>query len=224
MKRITPKKWNRSTRSIGICHSPNSWRSLPKSIEPDDLKRLLKKRFTPQPKCMLLLLLRTGMRISELLALEPKDVKIKQRKILINRGSKTGDGRVVYISDDALVALKKWLKIRDSKRQFLFYSSNREKMSYATARTIFCDCLKKSYLKKKGYTLHCLRHTFASELLSAGIPLESLQILMGHSSLEVTRRYARLTNIALKQDYFEAMQVIESGGINGTYRHFSPIQ
>ena len=93
-------------------------------------------------------------------------------------------------------------------------------MNYASASTIFNECLKKSYLKRKGYTLHCLRHTFASELLSAGIPLESLQVLMGHSSLEVTRRYARLTNLALKQDYYQAMQVIENEGVNGTYRHF----
>ena len=147
-------------------------------------------------------------------------IYIKQRQIVIANGSKTGLGRVVYISDDALIALKKWIKTRDSKIQFLFYSRNHRKMSYASARTIFNECLKKSYLKRKGYTLLCLRHTFASELLSAGIPLESLQVLMGHSSLEVTRRYARLTNLALKQDYYQAMQLIESEGVNGTYRHF----
>lgn len=220
MKKKSLLKWNRSSRSIGQCHSPDSWRSMPKSIEPDDLKKLLRKRFTPKAKCMILLLLRTGMRICELLDLEVNDVKIRERKIIINCGAKNGKGRVVYISDDALAALKKWIKHRDRKRQYLFYSLNREKMSYATARAMFIKCLKASYLKRKGYTLHCLRHTFASELLSAGIPLESLQVLMGHSSLQITRRYARLTNNALKQDYFKAMQVIESGGINGTYRHF----
>ena len=70
----------------------------------------------------------------------------------------------------------------------------------------------KAALSQKGYTLHCLRHTFASELLSAGMPLESLQYLLGHSSIVVTRRYARLSNIALEKDYFDAMQKIEKGG------------
>lgn len=224
MQITTSKRWLSSTKPIGKCPTSNSWRSLPKSIEPDDLKRLLRKRFNPRSKCMILLLLRTGVRISELLALEMEDVKIKQRKILIKRGAKNDAGRVAYISDDALIALKKWIEIRDPKKQFLIYSSNRDRMSYATARTIFQECLKKSYLKKKGYTLHCLRHTFASELLSAGIPIESLQVLLGHSSLETTRRYARLTDDALKQDFFKAMEVIESGGVNGTYRHFQTVQ
>ena len=44
------------------------------------------------------------------------------------------------------------------------------------------------------------------------MPLESLQILMGHSDIEVTRRYARLTDKALEKDYFEAMKIIERGG------------
>jgi len=75
--------------------------------------------------------------------------------------------------------------------------------------------LAKAGLSQKGYTLHCLRHTFASELLSSGMPLESLQFLMGHSSIVVTRRYARLTNIALENDYFSAMQKIERGEADG---------
>ncbi len=91
-------------------------------------------------------------------------------------------------------------------------------MSYETARSSFIKCLRKTGLVRKGYTLHCLRHTFASELLSAGMPLESLQILMGHSHIEVTRRYARLTDKALEKNYFKAMQIIERGDIDGSYR------
>jgi site-specific recombinase XerD len=49
-------------------------------------------------------------------------------------------------------------------------------------------------LEEKGYGIHCLRHTFASEMLNAGMRLEYLQKLLGHTSVEVTRRYARLTD------------------------------
>ena len=92
-------------------------------------------------------------------------------------------------------------------------------MSYETARSSFMKCMRKAGLIRKGYTLHCLRHTFASELLSAGLPLESLQILMGHCHIEVTRRYARLTDKVLERDYFQAMQIIERGDIDGSYRN-----
>jgi integrase/recombinase XerD len=77
--------------------------------------------------------------------------------------------------------------------------------------------LKKAGLDQKGYTVHCLRHTFASELLNAGMRLECLQPLLGHQDIEVTRRYARLTDRTREQEYFRAMAIIEKGGIDGDY-------
>ncbi|MGV7224859.1 MAG: tyrosine-type recombinase/integrase [Nitrospinales bacterium] len=166
-----------------------------------------------------MILLRTGMRICELLALKPEDINLRMRTIHILESAKNGQGRILYISDDAYKALRKWMKVRDQKRKYLFHTRSRENMSYETARSAFMKCIRRSFLLKKGYTLHCLRHTFASELLSAGMPLESLQVLMGHSHIEITRRYARLTNTALENDYFRSMEIIERGNINGSYRH-----
>jgi site-specific recombinase XerD len=83
---------------------------------------------------------------------------------------------------------------------------------------MFKKYLDKAGLSHKDYTLHCLRHTFASELLNAGMRLECVQQLLGHSSIEMTRRYARLTDNTRKEEYFNAMAIIEKGGINGHYR------
>ena len=219
MKRNVPKRWGKKSGYAYPAILSNNWRTLPRSIEPDDVKRLLRKRFTTRDKCMILILLRSGMRIGELLALKLEDINLKERTVIIHKSAKTGEGRVVYISDDAYKTLKKWIKERNPNRKYLFYSRCGANMSYGTAQSIFKRCLRAARLVKKGYTLHCLRHTFASELLSAGMPLESLQILMGHSNIEVTRRYARLTNKALKKDYFQAMQIIERGDIDGSYRN-----
>ena len=106
MKKNVPKRWARKKDYAYLTYSSNSWISLPRSIEPDDLKRLLKKRFTPRDKCLILILLRTGMRISELLALKVKDINFKQRIIIIHESAKTGVGRIVYMSDDTHKALK----------------------------------------------------------------------------------------------------------------------
>ena len=78
-------------------------------------------------------------------------------------------------------------------------------------------CIQKAGLEQKGYTVHCLGHTFASELLNAGMRLECLQQLMGHQDIEVTRRYARLTDTTRAEEYFRAMAIIEKGEINGQY-------
>jgi site-specific recombinase XerD len=77
--------------------------------------------------------------------------------------------------------------------------------------------LSETKLQHKGYTIHSLRHTFTSELLNAGMRLECLQLLMGHSDIEMTRRYARLTDKSCEEEYFRAMGIIELGGIHGAY-------
>ena len=111
------------------------------------------------------------------------------------------------------------MKERLPGREYIFYGSgNREKLSYAMARVLFIKYMQKAGLSHKGYTLHCLRHTFASELLNAGMRLECLQVLLGHKDIEMTRRYARLTDITRKHEYFKAMKIIEKEGIDGHYR------
>lgn len=191
--------------------------TLPRAMDPDDVKQLLSIIDSPKDRAMILVLLRTGMRIGELLNTRMQDLHLRDRRIDIYEGEKNRLGRVVYLSDDAVGSLKTWLKIRDANKVFLFYATGSNSMSYSTARQIFVECLKKAGLVHKGYTVHCLRHTFASELLNAGMRIECLQPLMGHSSLDVTRRYARLTDKTREEEYFRAMTIIERGEIDGHY-------
>jgi integrase/recombinase XerD len=160
---------------------------------------------------MILMLLRTGMRIGELLNTRVNDVDLNERTIKIYEGEKNFIGRVVYFSDDARDALKAWLKKRNSRMSFLFYGQKGNSLCYSAARVMFKKYLQKGGLSLKGYTVHCLRHTFATDLLNAGMRLECLQQLLGHSKLDVTRIYARLTDKTREQEYFKAMLKIERG-------------
>ncbi|NVM27060.1 MAG: tyrosine-type recombinase/integrase, partial [Desulfobacterales bacterium] len=191
---------------------------LPRAMDPADVKKLLSVIEEVRDRAMVLVLLRTGMRISELLATRASEVNIEERRIAIWEGAKTRRGRVVYFSDDCRDALKRWLERRDSQREFLFYARGRSTFSYSSAWVMFDRYLGRAGLAHKGYSLHCLRHTFASELLNAGMRLECLQQLLGHDSIQVTRRYARLTDKTREQEYFGAMAIIEKGAIDGTYR------
>jgi len=131
---------------------------------------------------------------------------------------------VVYLSDDAMKALQTWIKVRDPHKVFLFYATGKNAMSYTSAYLMFKGYLTKAGLAHKGYSLHALRHTFASELLNAGMRIECLQPLMGHTSLDVTRRYAQLTDKTREEEYFRAMTIIERGEIDGHYRCDHQIQ
>ena len=194
--------------------------SLPKAIDPEDVRKLLAVIRDVRNRALILVLLRTGMRIGELLGTQEMDVHLKERRIEIPQAEKTGVGRVVYLSEDAQAALHAWMNVRDSQKAFLFYAQGkrREKMTYCAARMVFLKYLKKAGLADKGYTLHRLRHTFASEMLNAGMRLECLQQLLGHTNIEVTRQYARLTDKTREEEYFRAMEIIEKDGIHGHYQ------
>jgi len=190
---------------------------LPRAMNPSDVRKLLSVVDDIRDRALFLLLLRTGMRIGEALGLRLNDLDIKGRKVHLYEGEKNSMGRVVYLSDDALFAIKLWLRRRNENQEFIFYGKSNGHLCYSTGRGLFVKYLKKSGLDQKGYTVHCLRHTFASELLNAGMRLECLQQLLGHQDIEVTRRYARLTDTTREDEYFRAMAVIEKGGIDGAY-------
>ena len=192
--------------------------SLPRAIDPLDVRRLLAVIRRPRDRAMVLVLLRTGMRIGELLNTTLSDVNLSEKRIEIFETQKNRVGRVVYLAEDACQALAHWLELRPRKTVLIFSGQGVRPLSYEVARSSFGALLLDAGLSHKGYTLHCLRHTFASELLNAGMRLECLQPLLGHSSIEMTRRYARLTDTTRKEEYFRAMAIIEKGGVHGDYR------
>lgn len=191
--------------------------SLPRALDPDDVQKLLAEEGSVRNRAMILLLLRTGMRIGELLNTRLADVQIEEQKILIFEGEKNQRGRVVYFCDDAKGALRVWLQERDQQVDFLFYGYKGRKLSYQAARMMFVKYLDRAGLGHKGYTLHCLRHTFATDLVNARMSLECLEKLMGHSRLEVTRRYARISDKTREEEYFKAMEVIERREADGDW-------
>jgi len=192
--------------------------TLPRAMNPQDVKRLLSVIDHTRDRALILLLVRTGIRIGEALGLTMRDVDLKERKVHLMEGEKNNMGRVVYLSDDAAFTLKRWFKWRDPEKVFIFYGKGDAPMCYSTARCRFKKYLNEAGLQARSYTVHSLRHTMASELLNAGMPLDGLRQLLGHQDVEITRRYARLTDKTREEEYFRAMAKIEKGEIDGDYR------
>jgi len=197
---------------------------LPRAMDPDDVDKLLAVKVSVRDRAMILLLLRTGMRIGELLRTRMIDVNMEEKKILIYEGEKNQRGRAVYFSDDSKAAIEAWMKERKQCYELIFYGLKGRPLSYQAARMMFVKYLDKAGLSHKGYTLHCLRHTYATDLINARMPLECLEKLMGHSRLGVTRRYAMLTDKTREEEYFKAMAIIERRERDGNYECDSELQ
>ncbi|HEB14036.1 MAG TPA: hypothetical protein ENI09_01350, partial [candidate division WWE3 bacterium] len=152
------------------------------------------------------LLFSTGLRVSELTSLDVGDVNLKTREIpVLGKGRKL---RVVFVSDSAEEALKNYLGTRDDEYKPLFIrykggdSKNLEGEDLRlSVRSI--QKLVKRYAKIAGIasdpTPHTLRHTFATDLLSRGADIRSVQELLGHSNIATTQIYTHITNPRLKE-------------------------
>lgn len=199
-------------------------KTLPKAIPFEDIKRFLAVIDNDRDRTLFLMLLHTGMRIGELLNVKVEDIILSERKIMLYLGEKNLEGRVVYYSDEADKALRQWLAVRKPEKEYLLYGTTCKKLSYVRAWMIMRDYLKKANLDNKGYSPHSLRHTFATNMLNAGLRLEVLQELLGHKSIEMTLLYARLTDMTRETEYFKAMAKIEQGGNDEHHRINSSLQ
>jgi site-specific recombinase XerD len=186
--------------------------ALPKAIPDEDIKALFAAVHSARDRALLLLLYRTGMRIGELLQVKVDDIILPEQTILLYVGSKNYEGREVYYSSDAEQALKDWLRTRDATKRYLFYGRSDKPLSYGSAWTVMRKALERAGLSDKGYSLHNLRHTFATEMINHGMRVEVLQQILGHQDIEMTMRYARLSNKRIEEDYYRAMRIITGGG------------
>ena len=161
-------------------------------------------------KSILELLFSTGLRVGELVKLNVEDVKNafeSKEFTVIGKGRKP---RTVYLSDEAVIWLKKYIALRkDSfKPLFLRYSGKMADINdpdgesfRLTSRSI--QRLVKKYVLKAGISIdatpHTLRHTFATDLLTKGADIRSVQELLGHSNIQTTQIYTHVTNPRLKE-------------------------
>ena len=157
-------------------------------------------------KAILELLFSTGLRVSELTSLSIDDVDLHRDEFSVRgKGDKV---RVVFISDSARDAVKKYLKERKDMDDAMFVQcgKNVEKVKVAnkdlrlTPRSI--QRIIKKYAIQAGITRkvtpHIIRHSFATDLLSNGADLRSVQALLGHANIATTQVYTHVTDKHLR--------------------------
>ncbi len=153
-------------------------------------------------KAILELLFSTGLRVSELCSLS-RDIDIGADQLSVRgKGEKI---RVVFISDDAKSAIKKYLNKRTDVDDAMFVKADgkerSEKEELALTRRSIERIVKQHAIKagiSKKVTPHVIRHCFATDLLSNGADLRSVQMLLGHANIGTTQIYTHVTDNQLK--------------------------
>lgn len=150
-------------------------------------------------KAILELFFSTGLRLSELCSID-RDLDLSKDEFSIRgKGEKV---RVVFLSDSAKDAIREYLKNRKDMDEPLFiqYSRNGAKGNRLTPRSI--ERIVKYYAIKAGIskkvTPHIIRHSFATDLLSNGADIRSVQMMLGHANIATTQIYTHITDKQLR--------------------------
>lgn len=155
-------------------------------------------------RAILELLFSTGLRVSELCALN-SDIDLSRDELSVRgKGDKV---RVVFISPTAKEAVRAYLKARKDMEEALFVNiladgkvskKNAKRLTPRSVQNIMKKYAAKAGITKK-VTPHILRHSFATDLLSNGADIRSVQALLGHASINTTQIYTHVTDAHLRE-------------------------
>jgi site-specific recombinase XerD len=156
---------------------------------------------------MFILMLRCGLRISEVAGMRLADVYLKdQHPHIIVRGKGSRE-RTVYLSSQARLALRAYLVVRPKiTSDFVFLSYQLDGLS---TTAIHKRLMRYRQASGVYLTCHRLRHTFANDLLSVDTPVTSIQALLGHRWLETTQIYVQANDRQVQADYYAACLKLE---------------
>jgi len=182
---------------------------LAKHLRDQQVDLLLETLKAPRDRAIFMLMLRSGLRVSEVANITLGDIDLRGQRLLI-RDAKWAKDRLVYISDDATKALIDYLKIRPPSKTDKAFLNQKGPFGGQPLSIRGIQKRMEYYTKKMGLRISChhLRHTMATQMLNADAELVTIQDLLGHSWITTTQRYCRVSNRKVQRDYYKAMEVV----------------
>ena len=189
--------------------NPKIGRRLPKYLSLDQSRKLLEAAAMPSASqhnnhdnstrnfAIITLFLNCGMRLSELVGINIKDIDFDENKLnVIGKGNKE---RAIYLNNACIKAIKDYLAIRphdglkDDARDALFLSEQKKRISNRTVQYIVKEELRHAGIDQNKYSVHKLRHTAATLMYKYGqVDIRALQELLGHESISTTEIYTHV--------------------------------
>ena len=189
--------------------NPKIGRRLPKYLSLEQSQKLLETASTPRISeknnhdnstrnfAIITLFLNCGMRLSELVGINMKDIDFDENKLnVIGKGNKE---RTIYLNNACIKAIKDYLAIRPhdgvkaDSREALFLSEQKKRISNRTVQYIVKEELRLAGIDQNKYSVHKLRHTAATLMYKYGqVDIRALQELLGHESISTTEIYTHV--------------------------------
>ncbi len=171
--------------------TPKIQRNPPAVLTKDEVKSLIDACFNDKSRLLILLLYSSGLRVSECLKLHVEDLDFKEKVCIVKQGKGKKD-RVTVLSETFAEQLKEYLNKEGIEEGVIFMNKSGETFSVRNAQKIVSSAAKRAGIKKI-VTPHKLRHSFATHLLDAGVSIRVIQELLGHSNLQTTQIYTRVS-------------------------------
>ena len=173
-----------------VIPAPKKPQSLPVVLSPQEVVQFLDAVKPARHHTILTACYAAGLRISEAIALTVSAIDSERMVLRITKGKGQKD-RYVMLSPKLLAILRSWWKVQ-RPRHWLFPGERPEAPITRSAVQLACQHASRRARLGKAVTPHLLRHTFAVHLLEAGTDLRTIQLLLGHRSLQTTARYLRV--------------------------------
>lgn len=185
--------------------TPKIGKRMPKYLSLDESKQLLNASINDDDRnkerdfAIITLFLNCGMRLSELVGINKKDINFSECKMnVIGKGNKE---RTIYLNKACMNAIHQYLEVRPTKgiksnsEDALFLSERLERISNRTVQYIVKKELQRAGLDSTKYSVHKLRHTAATLMYKYGnVDIRALQELLGHESISTTEIYTHVDN------------------------------
>jgi len=170
-------------------------KKLPSVLSKDDVRKLLNSISNWKHRLMVEFLYSSGLRVSELLNIKIKDLKLDKNFGYVRNG-KGGKDRLIILSKVVKEKIKNLIEIEKlNKENFLFQSNRNKKYSVRSIQKIIRNSSKKARLDNwKEVHPHTLRHSFATHLIENGYDVSQVQALLGHKSPETTMIYTHISS------------------------------
>lgn len=184
--------------------TPKLKKSKPKYLTLEEAKTLLSVvdgKYKERDYCILVLFLNCGLRLSELVSINYKDIRDNNTLYITGKGNKE---RTVYLNDACVAAIKNYMAVRPvdgvKDKEALFLSSRFQRISPKTVQKLVYDYLEKAGLGGRGLSCHKLRHTAATLMYQYGdVDVLVLKEILGHENLGTTEIYTHIVDEQLKK-------------------------